>query len=94
MPRTRNISVGVPPELHAMYAGLGLPERRQLLEEIRSLLNSRLLCRSPVQSEAGAGDGGAGRSAEGRSDVVQVSDLDGLHPDSVAAAPVPLPLGW
>ena len=43
MARTRNISIGVPAELHARYADLGMAARRAVLAEVRRVLERRLV---------------------------------------------------
>jgi hypothetical protein len=42
MARTRNISMGVTPELHAQYAARGLDARREVLDDLRIWLAQRL----------------------------------------------------
>ncbi len=49
MVRTRNISIGVPTDLHARYAALGMAARRAVLAEIRRLLEDRLQPAAPLE---------------------------------------------
>lgn len=51
MARTRNISIGVPAELHARYADLGMAARRAVLAEARRVLERRLLLGVPTEPD-------------------------------------------
>lgn len=94
MPRTRNISIGVSPELHAMYAGLGLPDRRRLLEDVRALLRSHFQPGALSRNEAGGRDGETGQVGRVDLDQVRVSDFGLPERESAATIPVSLPAGW
>lgn len=77
-----------------MYAGLGLPDRRKLLEDIRVLLRNRFRSDSPDHIEANVLAGKERRGAKCQHVAVQASDLDVFYADSMATLPVDLPPGW
>jgi hypothetical protein len=95
MVRTRNISIGVPADLHARYAGLGLAARRAVLAEIRRLLENRLQPAAPLEC---GGDTLARTSQEMQLPQSGVTKEEGTAPrigmPGDVGAPVALPAGW
>jgi hypothetical protein len=91
MARTRNISIGVPAELHARYAELGMAARRAVLAEVRRVLERRLLLGVPTEPHtslcmtAARACSAPGHDPAAASSTAKPTD-DGLH--------VVLPNGW
>ena len=91
MARTRNISIGVPAELHARYADLEMTARRAVLAEVRRVLERRLMLGVPTASDtplcmtAVRACSAPGHDPTAEPSTAKPSD-DGLH--------VVLPNGW
>lgn len=94
MPRTRNISIGVPAELHALYAELGLAPRRRILAEIRTLLQDRLLSGERGGVEQRSGVRQSVSAVPPVSDDVSGERVTGRGQEGGTGLPVALPPGW